>query len=700
MNSNQMMMPEGSVPAQDIESPKEDLLESGPSLLKFISETNIADSLKDEELAKIGKDAYEGYQRDLESRKQWENDLENWTKLALQVREERTYPWPKSANVKYPLLSTAAMQFSARAYPALIPANGQVVKAKVVGFDPSGEKTKKADRVSKHMSYQIMEKMHDWEDNMDKLLLILPIVGTCFKKTYWDGSAKENCSKLILPKDLVVNYWARDLESAERKTERMEMSPRLVKERQNQGIFRDVTLPTSRVKQENIDKDKLEQSKPSGDDTTTPYLILEQHTYLDLDEDGYPEPYIITIEEQSKLVLRITARFDMDGVETEGETIVKIQPVEYYTKYEFIPNPDGGFYSVGFGLLLGTLNDAVNTLINQLIDAGTLSNLQSGFIGKGLRLKMGDAQFKPGEWKGVNATADDLKKQIFPLPVREPSNVLFQLLGTLVQSSKELASVAEIFTGKMPGQNTPATTTMATIEQGSKVFTAIHKRVYRSLTKEFKKIFRLNRIYLDPQEQTTILDMPVQQSDYEDKGYDICPAADPSAVSGSEKVAKFEAAMQLFQLGQLDPKKVTMLGMEVYEIPGGEQLLIQGPPPPDPKQQEAQMKMQIEQQKAQLKAQESQMKMQIEAMKAEMDKSSKQAQMAMEAQMNQMKLEFEQAKLQLQMQKTQLDVASAAIKSKQDLATNQVKNEQSVVHSQQQHEMKMKQTKETKPNDK
>lgn len=672
-------------------------------ILQFLEQTNIAKGLDEDTLRKIGSVVSEGYKADLRSRKQWELDLEGWTKLALQVREERTYPWPKASNVKYPLLSTAAMQFSARAFPALIPANGEVVKAEVVGYDPMGEKAKRAERVGKHMSYQLTKKMQGWEADMDKLLITLPIVGTCFKKTYWDANCQEMCSKLVMPKDLVINYWASSMETAERKTERIFMPKRLVTERINNEIFLDVDLPDpADASEASIDKDKTEQTRSETTDDSVPYLICEQHTFYDLDEDGYPEPYIITFEESSGKVLRITARFDQEGVDTDAKgNILKIKPVEYYTKYEFIPNPDGGFYGIGFGLLLGTLNESVNTIINQLVDAGTLSNLQSGFIGKGLRIKMGEARFQPGEWKAVNATSDDLKKQIFPLPVREPSNVLFQLLGTLITSAKELASVAEIFVGKMPGQNTPATTTMATIEQGMKVFTAIYKRVYRAMTEEFKKLYRLNRIYFDPREEQQILDTEVSQNDYDDTSYDICPAADPNAISQSEKMAKFESAMQLMALGTLDPVAVTMRGLEAFEIPNPQELMRKGPPPPDPKQQEAQAKMQIEQQKAQIKAAEAQMKMQIEAMKAEMEQKSRQAQMAMEAQMNAMKLQFEQAKQALEMRKAHISAQSTALQAQQDVQASGLKHAQALRQGDEKHQAAMKQSQEKTPkNDK
>jgi chaperonin GroES len=680
----QPQMPPGPAPEKDQEGKAAD------DLAKYLEQVNIAEDLDEKQLEDIGEQVYNGYKLDLDSRIHWEENLDQWTKLALQTKEKKTYPWPNASNIKYPLLATAAMQFSARAYPTLVPGDGKIVRAEVIGADPTGEKQDRAERVSTYMSYQLMKEMVDWDEQMDKLLLILPIVGTCFKKTYYDSIRKKNCSKLVLPKDLVINYWATSIEAAERKTERIEMSKRVMKERQMGQIFLDLDLvaPSLATDRPIIGGATTTGTTPPQEDETTPYIILEQHTFLDLDDDGYEEPYIVTIEERSKKVLRIVARFDHEGIITDdaGE-LIKIEPVEYYTKYGFIPNPDGGFYDIGFGLLLGPINDSVNTLVNQLIDAGTLSNLQSGFIGKGLRMKLGDTQFKPGEWKTVNATADDIKKQIFPMPVREPSKVLFELLGMLVTASKELASVAEIFVGKMPGQNTPATTTMATIEQGMKVFTAVYKRVYRSLTKELKKIFRLNRLYLDPQEQAKVLDGPIGNGDFDEQNYDVCPAADPTAASQQEKLAKAEALGSLLQLGTLDPMAVTKRLLIAQEQPRPEELLRQGPPPQDPKAAAAQQQAALAQQKAQMDQQDRAHKMAMDEQKAQLEASSKELQMQMESQMQAQEMAHKEAMANLEMRIAQITASQKLQQSTQDHA---VKMQQADDN----HQLAMKQKKE------
>ena len=288
-----------------------------------------------------------------------------------------------------------------------------VVRCQVAGYDQDGQKGARAERISKHMSYQLMNEMQDWEEDMDRLLLALPIIGTVFKKTYWDSEKQVNVSRVVYPRDLVVNYWSNSLEEAERKTEIIPMSKRKLREKQLAGLYLDKTLAAPQGDpRENKIKDAT-QIKTTDDENTTPYYLLEQHTFLDLDDDGYAEPYVVVVEYSSRTVLRIAPRFTSDNVIVDDKgNVSAIKAEEYYTKFSFVPNPDGGFYDIGFGRLLGTINASADTIINQIIDAGSLSNLQSGFLGKGLRIRMGETRFSPGEWKAVNATGDDLKKQI------------------------------------------------------------------------------------------------------------------------------------------------------------------------------------------------------------------------------------------------------------------------------------------------
>jgi len=449
------------------------------------------------------------------------------------------------------------------------------------------------------------------------------------------------------------------------------------------GIFKNVELGDPTITED------TPSSVGARQDETLPYCIIEQHCYYDKDGDGYAEPYIVTFERYSKTVLRIAARFDETGVSiNDAGELQEIRAIQYYTKYGFIPNPDGSFYDIGFGVLLGPLNESVNTLINQLLDAGHLNNLQAGFLGKGLKLKMGENMFKPGEWKTVNSTGDDLKKQILPLPTKEPSAVLFQLMGTLITSGKELASVAEIFVGKMPGQNTPATTTMATIEQGMKVFTAVYKRIYRSLTSEFKKLFDLNNTYSNPNEYQAVIDDTIGPEDFSKKTYDICPGADPNAMSQSEKLMKAQGLLELLPSGVLDPIKVISRVLEAQEQPNWQELFVQAvqetgqmpQQPPDPKLQEMQMKGQIEQQKA---AQNSE---------------NQQRQMALKERDSAVQLHMKQQEHSLNMQakaqEAQLSAAEKIHMQRIFSAEAQATANQKLSQSDQQHQQKLQQMKE------
>lgn len=661
-------------------------MEEYDNLSALFESTNIAEKLDDKKLQEIGQEAKKGFEQDVLSCQDWQDECEMWIKLAKQVCEEKTYPWPHASNVKYPLLSTAAMQFAARAYPSLVPSDGGIVEARPIGKDPDGKKTNTAEAVSIYMSYQLLYEMDGWERDMDRLLIMLPIVGSMFKKTYWDSVKKINCSRLVLPTKLFVDYWTCTLDEAERISEVLELSERKFKERVMSKVWLDVNL--------NSPTTPLDAKNPPALDATTPYEFIEQHTYLDLDDDGYREPYIVTFHRQSGKVVRIVARFDEDTIYTDEDgNLLKIEPIQYYTKFGFVPNPDGGFYDIGFGVLLGPLNESVNTLINQLVDSGHMSSLQSGFLGKGLRLRVGEQRFSPGEWKVVNNTAEDLKKQIVPLPASQPSTVLLELMTNLVTSGKELASVAEIFTGKMPGQNTPATTTMATVEQGMKVFTAVYKRIYRSLAEEFNKLYRLNSIYLNEQEYAGVVDMQVSREDFQKKSHTIFPGADPTAMSQAEKLMKAQGLMELMPMvpGMLNPVEVVNRVLEAQDQPNRQALFMpqvaqsgQWSPPPDPKTQELQMKAQADQAL-------NQQKIQVSQQQAAMDAQSTQAQL-------QMKKEEHAADLQAKQQEMQLDMASAvardrakAMQEQQSMQQSAQMHQQTMVHNEQTHQQTMQQ---------
>ena len=506
----------------------------------LLASSNIAELLEEKDLEGIGQEVCDGYELDKRSRDGWEQKIEDWTRLALQVAETKTSPWVGAANVKYPLITNAALQFSARAYPALL-TGPNVVRGRVIGFDEDGSKLDKAVRIGKHMSYQLMEEMEDWEEQMDKLLFSLPIVGCMFKKTYFDSVKNLNVSEIVYPKELVVNYYATSLEDAERITHVLKFTENDLRERVASEIFLDQVLDKPVTQTNSVSNQATGVTQPPND-KTVPYEILEQCCYLDLDEDGYKEPYIVTVDSMTRKVLRIVARFSEEAIDYNKKVIVRIKPDHYYTKYSFIPSPDGGFYDIGFGILLGPINDTVNTLINQLLDSGTLNNMQSGFISKGIRIKGGNKPFTKGEWKYVNSPGDDLRKGIVPLPTKEPSQVLFSLLGMMVDAGEKLSSSTDMMSGQIPGQNTKATVAMAAIDQGMKVFKSIYKRIHRSLSKEFKKLYYLNSLFLEDEQYFAVLDVgqeeakKILRSDYSDKT-DVVPASDPNVATEEQKMA-------------------------------------------------------------------------------------------------------------------------------------------------------------------
>jgi chaperonin GroES len=564
---------------------------------KALQSLNLAEQIKKKDdrkgtslLGEIGERVVREYEIDEASRSDWLKRNEEWMKLATQVVEKKTFPWDGAANVKFPLLSIASIQFSARAYGSLIPSL-DIVKAKVIGPDMDGSLTDVANTLSTHMSYQILYEMDGWEEDLDILCFVLPIVGVMFKKTYYSETRQSNVSELVHAKDLVVNYYTKSLKKSPRYTHIQYYTPNEIKERQNFGLF--LEYDTDFGPGEGSDTSYSRNSTTgvegaSADDEDTPRKVLEQYRFLDLDDDGYREPYIVTVDYQTRRVLRVTPNFTVDGVDRDEDGKIRcITPTQWFTKFSFIPNPDGGFYDLGFGLLLGGLNESINTLTNQLLDAGTLNNLNAGFIAKGLRVGGADLKFKPGEWKPVNAVGDDLRKGIVPLPANPPSDVLFNLLGTLAQSGKELASVAEIFTGKMPGQNTPASTTMATIEQGLKVFTSIYKRIYRSLQQEYQKLFELNRLYM-PTETTRFVaevnggakEYKISRHDYQGMKVKIVPAADPNMVSETQKLMKIQGLQELAQFGNINVQEMTKQALTLQGQENIKALMTMPPPQP------------------------------------------------------------------------------------------------------------------------
>ena len=577
-------------------------------LLTQVSDPNLAEGMDDERLDGLSTDLIKGFESDEMSRSDYLNKSEEYLKLALQITETKNTPWPNAANVKFPLLSISSIHFNARMYPALV--NGfDIVRGMTVGEDPAGDKADQARRVSKHMSYQLLHEMEDWEDDLDAGLFVLPMVGTFFKKVYYDPIDEVNRSELIMPQDLSVNFYAKSMKKAARVTHILTQSTNEIKENQNEGLYRDIGLfdeqkeeddsltsptgvsvtPELGVSGKSHIDDVQGITQPSEIDNTVPHEILEIHCWLDLDHDDYEEPYIVTVHRQTKKILRIIPRYtSSDVIIDEEQELVKINATEYFVSYKFIPDPQSGVYGIGFGTLLGPINESVNTLINQLLDSGTLSNMQSGWIAPGVKVRGGVFKFKPGEWKLAQFVGDNIKNKIMPLPVREPSNTLFALLGMLTTEAQKLSSVMDIMTGEMPGQNTKATVVLQAVEQGSKVFNAIAKRLYRQFSKELKLLFRLNSINLTDEVYFNVLDKKASEviktaaDDYDLENLDIMPSADPSVSSQSQRIAKIEAMSRLLEMGLINPQVYAKRFVDAVEVEDADELLQMPDPQPNP----------------------------------------------------------------------------------------------------------------------
>lgn len=604
------------------------ILTQNHKLIDLVFEKNIATRLNARDLETIGMQLCKDFDNDVLSRASWEKRTEASLKLALQVAEAKNFPWAGASNIKFPLITIAALQYHARSFPVLIDSD-LPVKCRTIGVDKDGTRKARADRVEAHMSYQLLEEDEDWESEMDKVLITQPIVGCAFKKTFYCPIRQHNVSENVLAKDLVVNYWTKSLETAPRVTHILQMSRNEVYERVARGLWVDVSEGQNQPNGSMNLSSGLKQAQdkaqgmqaPEPNDSSTPIEILEQHCYIDLDGDGYAEPYIAYIRKDNKKIARIVARFGQSDVEkNDMGDVLSIKAEQYFTKYPFIPSPDGGFYDLGFGILLGPLNESINTILNQLVDAGTIANTAGGFLSRGIKLRGGSASFSPMEWKHVESTGDDLRKGIVPLPVREPSQVMYTLLELLINYGERIGGSVDILTGQNPGQNTPAETTRTMAEQGMKIFNGIFKRTYRSLKSEFRKLYRLNQVFVTSN-TTYVSDAEgdagiVLVTDYEGPVTDVMPTADPSITSDAQRLRQAmaiaeRAAASPGMYNKYEAERMILKALKVQDV----DMILPDPKGPHALPPFVHPKMQIEQLKAETKKTHDQLQMKLGMMK-------------------------------------------------------------------------------------
>lgn len=625
---------------------------------------NLVPLLPKEVVSKIGQEVVRGYDIDKASRSDWEKQTKTAMDLAMQVTQEKSFPWPKAANVKYPLITTAAIQFSARAYPAIV-RGADVVKGEVLGPDPKGLKKQRAERIGRHMSYQVLEEIQDWDEEVDKLLMRLSIVGCEFRKTYFDTMLGRNCSDLVPAKYVVYNHQT-PFAKLRRITHEIFPFKNEIIEKQRAGMWEEVALG-------------LPQGADNDEDGA--FEFLEQCCWYDLDEDGYKEPYIVTVKKDSGEVARILPNFEADLIgpgevgnrrgihlNAKGE-IAKIDAIDYWTKFAFMPNPDGGSYDVGLGLLLNPINESVNTILNQIFDAGTLANTGGGFIGNGLKMKGGKASFVPGEFKPVDVSGGKIADNVYHMQFPGPSAVLFNLLGLLIDAGKDISSVKDILTGDQQGANQTATTTLALIEQGQKVFSAIYKRVHRALRQEFKKLYRLNKLYMKPEDYYRYMDKqePIYLEDYQGDDTDVAPVSDPTLVSDAQELTRAEALMKFVGDPLVNQKLLREKYIRALKEQDVEALLDtkDNPPPPMDPAQAQKLEQAMEQKHQELTQREqevtetlksaqeemSQREQQMEAAAAELARQAE----ALEAAKNELRLMEQLAIERIQSEATKLE---------------------------------------------
>ena len=548
MPGGELQMPEEKGQVIDVQlldenAPMPEMEMAGPSF-----NSNLAEFIEEDVLEKMSDDLRSDLENDKSSRSDWEKAYVDGIKLLGFTYEDRSRPFQGASGVTHPLLSEAATQFQAQAYKELLPSGGPV-KCNIVG-DSTPESEQQANRVRDYMNYQITTIMEDYDPDMDQLLFHLGLAGSAFKKVYFDGQLQRAIAKFVAVEDLVVPYYTTDLESSPRVTHIVKQNYNDIRKNQVSGFYRDVEI---RAGYEDTDTVREEYNKTEGISKTTyddgesgEYTVLEFHCDLDIpgfeDKDlqtgqptGIRVPYVITIDEGSGKVLSIYRNY------AENDPLKK--KTQYFVHYKFLPGL--GFYGFGLIHMLGGLSRTATSSLRQLIDAGTLSNLPAGFKARGLRVSDDDQPIQPGEFRDVDAPSGDLRTGLLPLPYKEPSQTLFLLLGFCVDAGKRFAAVADAKIADA-NQANPVGTTMAMIEQGTKVMSAIHKRLHYAQRIEFKLLAKIFQQYLPPEYPYNVVggNRMIKQTDFDDR-VDIIPVSDPNIFSMSQRIQLAQAQLQL-----------------------------------------------------------------------------------------------------------------------------------------------------------
>jgi hypothetical protein len=542
-------------------------------------DANLAELLEDDELSEIASDLISNYEEDRSGRQEWEDAYTEGLELLGIKYEDREEPFRGSSGVTHPLIAEAVTQFQAQAYKELLPSSGPV-RTQVVGTS-TPEVVSQSQRIQDFMNYQIIHVMDEYDPEMDRLLFYLPLAGSAFKKVYFDDILDRAVSRFVPADDLVVPYNATDIASASRVTHVTRMSLNDVRKFQAGGFYRDIELEPYEQEDEVRDKER----ELSGVEKTSSDLdctILEVHTDLDLpgfehvspidgEKTGIKVPYIVTIDQGSEKILSIRRNY------REGDDYYR--KIQYFSHYKFLPGL--GFY--GFGLLhmIGGLGRSATSILRQLIDSGTLANLPAGFKARGIRIRDADEPLSPGEFRDIDAPGGALRDSLIPLPYKEPSQTLFQLLGFIVDAGRRFAMVADMQVGD-GNQQAAVGTTVALLERGSRVMSAIHKRMYYAQKQEFRMLARVFSESLPPMYpyQLVGVDAMIKQADFDDR-VDVIPVADPNIFSMSQRMA---LAQTQLQLAQSNPQMHNLYEAyrRMYEAIGVQNIEAILPPPQQP----------------------------------------------------------------------------------------------------------------------
>jgi len=550
----------------------------GEELIPF--DANLAEYLDDGTLGELANELTGSFEDDISSRSEWEETYVKGLDLLGVSMDERSEPFEGASAVTHPLIAESVTQFQAQAYKELLPSGGPV-KTRIAGAQ-TAEVEEQSERVKHYLNYLITEDMEEFDPDMDQMLFYLPLSGSTFKKVYYDPLLGRPVSKFLPAQDVVVPYSATDLFTSPRITHVLKMTDNEIRKQQLLGFYRDVDLPTSGDDEEDEIEEKVNEiqgtSKSFSDDVRT---LLEMHVELDIEgfedtgEDGEPSgvklPYIVTIDKDSDTVLAIRRNY------AEDDPLMKAIP--YFVHYKFMPGL--GFYGFGLTHMIGGLGRASTSILRQLIDAGTLSNLPGGFKAKGVRVRNSDEPIQPGEWRDMDAPGGVIRDSIMPLPYKEPSATLANLLGALIDAGRRFVSIADQQVGNM-SQEMPVGTTVAMLERGMKVMSAIHKRLHYAQKNELRILGRIVRenVAAYPYQLQQGVPPQILQQDFDGR-VDIIPVSDPNIFSMAQRVA---LAQEQLKLAQTNPQMHNLHAAykrmyQALEVQNIEEVL---PPPPQP----------------------------------------------------------------------------------------------------------------------